>query len=118
MRPYAVTTATSGASALSFESKSVPLMRSGCHTGTPRACAATFTGGGCSCCPRPFGRSGCVTTATTSPRRKHASSDGTAKSGVPMKTSRGTRRPYTRSQPAAAQKLRSAAIAADPQGGY
>ena len=52
--------------------------------------AAAFTGGGTSAeRERPRGRSGGVTAATTSnPSPRRASSDGTANSGVPKKTTR------------------------------
>ena len=45
---------------------------SGCSTGTPSAAAATLTAGGVGACPRPAGRSGWLTTATTAsrPRRR------------------------------------------------
>ena len=53
-------------------------------TGTPDLLGATFTGEGVTFLPRPRGRSGCVTTATTSCRDPASvSSDGTAKPGVP-----------------------------------
>jgi len=49
-----------------------------------------FTGGGTAVeRDRPWGLSGCVTTATTSnPSPSRASSEGTANSGVPKKTTR------------------------------
>ena len=58
---------------------------SGCKTGTPWAAATTPVGGLCSFCPRPAGRSGCATTATTSASGHSMSlcSVGTANSGVP-----------------------------------
>src|ERR1035441_8630207 len=63
--------------------------RSGWKTGRPRRNAACFTGGGAGVWPRPRGRSGCVTTARTSwPASTTRSSVGTAKAGVPRKTSR------------------------------
>src|SRR5436305_1188827 len=72
--------------------------RPGCSTGTPASSAATFTGLAWMCPPRPAGRSGCVTTATTragrpATSRKDSSvrSEGTAKAGVPMKTRRSSR---------------------------
>src|SRR4051812_12893746 len=53
------------------------------------ATAAVFTGLAASCCPRPFGRSGCVRTPTTAWREwTSALSAGTAKSGVPANTMR------------------------------
>src|SRR3954454_22024270 len=39
--------------------------------------------------PRPLGLSGWVTTAAPSPMSKRAAREGTANSGVPMKTMRG-----------------------------
>ena len=53
----------------------------------------TFTGGGCRRWPRPFGRSGCVTTPTTwCVEARSASSVGTANSGVPRNSTRRRRR--------------------------
>jgi hypothetical protein len=46
--------------------------------------------------PRPFGRSGRVTTATTSQRRATSRNDGTANDGVPMNTTRGLSPPPSR----------------------
>ena len=55
----------------------------------PIRAAASFTGGGDGCCPRPRGRSGWVTTASTwCPASTMRSSVGTAKAGVPKKTRR------------------------------
>src|SRR5713101_2291653 len=63
------------------------LMRGGCSTVTPRASARTFVGGAERTRPRPFSRSGCVTSAATSwPASSSASSEGTAKAPVPRKT--------------------------------
>ena len=51
-----------------------------------------FTGGGVTRFPRPWGRSGWVTTAAIrSPRSIRISREGTANSGVPMKTRVGRR---------------------------
>ena len=51
--------------------------------------ARVLTGASLVFCPRPRGRSGCVTTATTEWReRSSASSVGTANSGVPKNTTR------------------------------
>src|SRR6185312_302497 len=62
---------------------------SGCSTGMPASSAACLTGLGASLRPRPAGRSGCVYTAMTSASAStHARNPGTAKSGVPAKTSR------------------------------
>ena len=63
---------------------------SGCSTGSPSASATCFTGDGSSCERlRPRGRSGCVTTPTTSkPSPSRARSGGVAKSGVPQKRMR------------------------------
>src|SRR5208282_4387381 len=56
----------------------------------PAAVAASFTGELAVSCPRPRGRSGCVTTATTwkSGCAIKCCRDGTAKTGVPQKTIR------------------------------
>ncbi len=71
---------------------------------------------GASLCPRPLGRSGCVTTRRTSLDAASARRDGTANSLVPKKTVRSTRgalrregRPRSRAGAAAAS--RSAACA-------
>ena len=63
---------------------------SGSKTGTSSSSAATFTGEGTRVDrERPCGLSGRVTTAATSnPSPNSASSDGTANSGVPKKTTR------------------------------
>ena len=65
-------------------------MRSGCSTGRPAASARALTGASDTFCPRPRGRSGCVTTPTTvcGEAASSASSVGTANSGVPKKTMR------------------------------
>ena len=63
----------------------------GCKTGISCAAAHAFTGETVYFCPRPRGRSGCVTTAMTSARSlrsARAASVGTAKEGVPIKTTR------------------------------
>src|SRR5436190_12093705 len=63
--------------------------RSGWNTGSPRRSAASLTGGAAGCWPRPRGRSGWVTTASTScPASTIRSSVGTANAGVPRKTRR------------------------------
>src|ERR1035441_1499881 len=63
--------------------------RSGWETVRPRRSAACFTGDAAAFCPRPLGRSGCVSTAATSwPASTMASSVGTAKAGVPRKIRR------------------------------
>src|SRR5581483_1172389 len=55
----------------------------------PKRSAHSFTGDAASCCPRPRGRSGCVTTAATScPAATICSKVGTAKAGMPRKTRR------------------------------
>src|SRR6185437_8701612 len=74
------------------------LIFAGCHTGMPCACAQSFTGGAASSLPRPLGLSGWVTTATSSPSVLAASTSGTAKSGVPMKTMRAMRPSVLRQQ--------------------
>src|SRR5688572_20778617 len=70
--------------------KASPRGFSGWSTCTSSSCATTFTGGGTvvlRC--RPCGRSGCVTTPTTStPSPNSARSGGVAKSGVPQKRTR------------------------------
>src|SRR3546814_17207477 len=58
----------------------------GRQTPTQRWSAARLTVEGVSARARPAGRSGWVYTATTSLRRAAASSERTAKSGVPAKT--------------------------------
>ncbi len=64
-------------------------MCSGCRTGMAASLARTFTGGGRTFLPLPLGRSGWVTTQTTfSPFARRICSEGTANSGVPMKTIR------------------------------
>jgi len=81
--PKATTTATSARTPRSGSSHRGSRSRSGWSTGTPAATARSFTGGGATCRPRPAGRSGCVTTATTSWEASSASSVGSAKRGVP-----------------------------------
>ena len=62
---------------------------SGCNTGTPSSRAAIFTSLSRRCRPRPAGLSGTVTAPTTLyPSATSRRSDGTANSGVPMKTMR------------------------------
>src|SRR5215470_1454813 len=57
-------------------------------TGMPAVMAVSLTGGTTTCRPRPAGRSGCATASATSwPARTTAFSVGTAKEGVPQKTS-------------------------------
>src|SRR5437899_3269654 len=64
-------------------------MRRGWSTGTPRRSATTLAGVADRERPRPFSRSGCVTTAATSwPASSRASSDGTAKAPLPRNTTR------------------------------
>src|ERR1035437_5103552 len=61
---------------------------SGCVTAMPAASAVCLTGGAASCWVRPAGRSGWVTTRGISwPAARRASRVGTAKRGVPQKTS-------------------------------
>src|ERR1039457_942093 len=79
----------SGAMASSWARNS-ELLRifSGCMTGRPAARAACLTAGAVSCWPRPTGRSGCETASAISwPAASSASRVGTAKLGVPQKTS-------------------------------
>ena len=58
---------------------------------------------------RPAGRSGCVYTATTSPRSSTARNDGTANSGVPAKTILMLMRERPRARPYAAAWRRALA---------
>ncbi len=89
IRPNAVTAIKSGFQARRASRNSGAFIFSGCRMGSRCWRASTLMGEGVKVCPRPFGRSGCVTTPTTwSSDRSKASSDGTAKSGVPMKTIR------------------------------
>src|SRR5262249_19203305 len=78
----------SSSSARSRAPKSVPFSLGGWSTGTPARSASSFTGEAWMCCPRPRGRSGWVTTATTEPTARHARSEGTENSGVPKKARR------------------------------
>src|SRR5580658_2342845 len=89
MRPWATTTIASGAMTSSCARNSALLrILSGCATAMPARMAMSLTGGAASCCSRPAGRSGCETTSATSwPADSSASSVGTAKRGVPQKTS-------------------------------
>ena len=60
--------------------------RAGCSTGMPRAIAhAALVGVGCSCWPRPLGRSGCDTTRDDrrAASRAALAASGTANAGVP-----------------------------------
>src|SRR2546422_498001 len=88
--PYATTTPTSGTRARRRARNAGSLGRSGCSTGTSSASAAVLTGVGTTVeRERPWGLSGCVTTATTSnPSPSKAWREGTANSGVPKKTTR------------------------------
>src|SRR5687768_300469 len=87
--PYAATTPTSGDQADSAAIVSGSRNRVGWRMGSSRVRATTFTGASVTRCPRPRGRSGCVTTPTTVCSDSiSASRDGTAKSGVPKKTMR------------------------------
>jgi hypothetical protein len=88
MRPYASTSATSGArSRTKLESSPVRTL-CGWNTSKPRSIAKSFTAGAWGASPRPAGRSGCVTTPTTSAVSASAASEGTASAGVPKKTAR------------------------------
>ncbi len=85
----AITMPRSGRSARIASTNSGARSFSGCNTGMPASRAATFTSLSRSFCPRPAGLSGAVTTATTLyPPSTRARSEGTANSGVPMKTMR------------------------------
>ncbi len=59
-------------------------------SGTSAASAFCFTGDALTCCPRPRSLSGCVTTPTArlAEEESSASSEGTANSGVPKRTTR------------------------------
>src|SRR5262249_50325884 len=81
--PNATTTATSAPSARRRSGHSASRTRSGWRTSIPAARARSFTGGWARCWPRCAGRSGCVTTATTSWGRRSASRVGKANAGVP-----------------------------------
>src|SRR3546814_7671783 len=87
IRPKETTTSRSGFSAASASRDTCDFGDSGWNTSIPRSTAARLIGEGVSARPRPAGRSGWVYTATTSLRRAAAISEGTAKSGVPAKTS-------------------------------
>src|SRR6476646_4261420 len=64
-------------------------MRRGWRTGIPRCSARTLAGVAARARPRPFSRSGCVTTAATScPASRRAAREGTAKAPLPRKTTR------------------------------
>src|SRR6187397_1176042 len=64
-------------------------MRRGWRTGTPRRSASTLAGVAARARPRPFSRSGWVTTAATScPPSSSAAREGTAKAPLPRKTTR------------------------------
>src|SRR6188474_2349695 len=80
----------SGARRLSQARNTSPRGRSGCCTERPSSVAASLTGGGMSTeRERPWGRSGWVTTPSTSmPSATRARSDGTANAGVPKYTTR------------------------------
>src|ERR1700730_2464458 len=83
--PYAATTMTSGAVDRMASTAPVSRMRDGASTSIP-ACAATSRIGRGAGAPRLPGRSGCVTTATTSCSTTHLRRGGTANCGVPIKT--------------------------------
>src|SRR3954470_18724646 len=78
----------SAAKAASTASVSGVRTFSGWMIGTPSAPAATFTGGGDGACPRPAGRSGWLTTATSVVSAATARNDGTANAGEPKNTAR------------------------------
>src|SRR5256712_267742 len=85
IRPYAATTATSGLAEANTAASLPCLTLSGCSTRTPCCWAHRFVAGACNSWWRPTGLSGCATTSTSSPARAHASTMGSANSGVPMK---------------------------------
>ena len=85
--PYAATTITSGAMALSLSMKSGSDAFSGCSTGMPSSSAFILTAVGLSSACLPTGLSGWLTAASIIyPASKSAESMDAAKSGVPMKT--------------------------------
>src|SRR3954447_10135740 len=88
--PYATTGQQSGCSSARRARKSSSRGRSGVSTSTSAASAMARTGLATTRRPRPAGRSGLVTTATTSWRglSSSARSVGTATAGVPAKTRR------------------------------
>ncbi len=90
MWPYATTTETSGSSAVIRARNPSPRGCSGWSTGMFSRSAISFTGGASTFeRERPTGRSGCVTTPTTSkPSPISARSAGVANSGVPQKSTR------------------------------
>src|SRR3989441_6171651 len=83
--PKATTTATSAPNSARRLGHSGSRSRTGCTTGSPAARALALTGGGVRRRPRCAGRSGWVTTATTSCWWRSASRVGSANSGVPSK---------------------------------
>ena len=88
MRPYPTTIIASGLMACSCaRNSSLFLILSGWLIGKPSCSARCFTGEGASSMPRPFGRSGWVTTRRTGkPASTSFSRVGTANAGVPQKT--------------------------------
>ena len=67
----------------------VKVLRFSFGYGRPLVRARALMGASLGCCPRPRGRSGCETTATTLwVDSRSASSVGTANEGVPKKTTR------------------------------
>ncbi len=91
MRPYAITSATSGERSPTHSCKLPVLTLTGWCTSSPSSRAATFTAGSARCMPRPARRSGWHTTPTTSAISDRARSAGTAMAGVPKKMARMTR---------------------------
>ncbi len=88
IRPYAMTSATSGARSRSHSSKFPVFTFSGWCTSSSSSSAASLTAGGCSLSPRPAGRSGWQTTPTISAISASDRSAGTAIAGVPKNTAR------------------------------
>src|SRR5215471_8184930 len=87
--PYPTMTMISGAMDRSFSTPSGRRIRSGWNTARPCRRAASLTGDIAIAPPRPFGRSGCVTTSSTEcPAAIIRSRVGTANAGVPRKTVR------------------------------
>src|SRR6188768_4314372 len=89
MSPYATTTSTSGAHCASSARPSAVFNVGGCAIGSRCSVASSLTGDARNCCPRPAGRSGCVSTPTTWCRDfSSAWRAGNANCGVPAKAIR------------------------------
>src|SRR5262245_44538631 len=88
MAPNATTANTLASASRSSAMTERSLMLCGRLTDSPRAFAARATADSCTSSPRPLGRSGCVTTRTTSQDAATACNAGTANGGLPMNTTR------------------------------